>query len=83
MKQSSAPRIKAKTTKIADSEVDSKYKKYIVKRLEKNVIDNLDMNFIFSTGLDLKDTLIDPKKARVILEHGRIYLCMGVLISPI
>ena len=44
--------------------------RYIVKKLKKNIVDDLDMNFIFSTGLDLKDSLIDSDKARAILENG-------------
>jgi hypothetical protein len=55
---------------LASSEIDSKYKQYIIKQLEKNVVDNVDMNFIFSTGLDLKDTLIDPNKAELVLNSG-------------
>lgn len=57
---------------LASSVVDSKYKKYIIKKLEKNIVDNIDMNFIFSTGLDLKETLIDPEKADLVLKNGKV-----------
>ena len=53
-----------------DNEVDNKYKKHIIKKLEKNVVDDIDMNFIFATGLDLKEGLIDPRKANAILAKG-------------
>lgn len=48
-----------------------KYKKYVIKKLEKNVVDDLDINFVFSTGLDLKEGLIDPDKAKSILANGK------------
>lgn len=40
------------------------------------------MNFIFSTGLDLKETLIDPEKADLVLngkdkQKSRFIYCLG------
>ena len=57
--------------KMASSEVNSKYKNHIIRKLEKNVVDDVGLNFVFSTGLALKDQLIDPQKAKAIFEHGK------------
>jgi len=56
---------------LASSKIDSKYKRYIIKEIGKNVVDDIDMNFIFATGLDLKDGLLDQKKAQAILDMGK------------
>lgn len=60
-----------KKPKFTGKSFDMKYKKYVIRKLEKNVVDDLDINFVFSTGLDLKEGLIDPDKAKSILANGK------------
>lgn len=55
---------------LAHSGPEGEYKQYVIRKLEKNVVAPGEMNFIFSTGLKLKEGLIDPEKVDAIMQNG-------------
>ncbi|CAI2368605.1 unnamed protein product [Moneuplotes crassus] len=56
--------------------------RYIIKSLEKNLIGDQEMNSIFSTGLQLKDRLIDPMKAQQFMQDGRMDRIIDAIPTP-
>ena len=63
-------------SRIQNKDINKNYKKYIIKNLEKDIVDSSHTPYIYSKGLALKENLIDPDKARYILDQSMLKLIL-------